>query len=188
MQGFSDKELVQNYLTGDEKLLEVLFREYLKPLYNFVYWYVGDRQEAEDIAQETFFRAWRNLKKFDQRKNFKTWIFAIAKNAAIDFLKKKKAVPFRDFENEEGDNVLAETMEDPTPLPDELLERADAADVLKSALEKLSAKYRTVLLLYYSSQLTFAEIAEVLGEPLNTVKSRYRRGLIILRNNLDKIA
>ncbi|MBI4159946.1 sigma-70 family RNA polymerase sigma factor [Candidatus Wolfebacteria bacterium] len=73
-----------------EVSLELLIRRYLKPIYGFTYRYVGAGQDTEDVTQETFVKVWRNLKKFDQNKSFKTWIFSIAKNTAIDFLKKKK--------------------------------------------------------------------------------------------------
>ena len=73
----SDQKLIADYLGGDEKALEILIYRYLKPIYSFVYRYVGNEQEAEDITQEIFVKAWRNLKKFNQNKSFKTWIFTI---------------------------------------------------------------------------------------------------------------
>ena len=82
-----DAQLVADYLNGDEQSLHLLIERYLKPVYRFVHSYVGSDLDAEDISQEVFVRAWRNLKKFDQEKSFKTWIFAIAKHASIDVLK-----------------------------------------------------------------------------------------------------
>jgi len=117
---YSDYQLINNYLKGDEESLEILIQRYLKPIYSFVYRYIGNAHETEDITQEVFVRMWRNLRKFDQQKSFKTWIFAIAKNASLDFLKKKKAIPFSRFENEQGKNMLTETLADSSPLPDEL--------------------------------------------------------------------
>ncbi len=90
----SDENLVTDYLKGDKKALEILIGRYLKPIYNFLYRYTGDVAEAEDITQEAFVRAWKNIRKFDRNKKFKTWIFGIAKNAAIDFLRKKKPILF----------------------------------------------------------------------------------------------
>jgi RNA polymerase sigma-70 factor (ECF subfamily) len=180
----SDQQLVSDYLSGDEKLLEVLFGRYLKPIYSFIYRYVGGGQDAEDVTQEAFVKAWRNLKKFDQKKSFKTWIFSIAKNAAIDFLKKKKAIPFSEFENEEGENIITETLSDPSPLPHELLEKAGIAEMLNATMEKLSPKYRMVLFLRYNDHFTFREIAEIFGESVNTVKSRHQRALVKLREIL----
>ena len=147
--------------------------------------YVGNGEEAEDITQEVFVKAWRNLKKFDRNKCFKTWIFTIAKNTSLDFLKKKKVIPFSGFENEKGENKFIAALADPTPLPDKLFERASIGEMLNRAMEKLSPKCRMVLFLRYNDHFTFREVAEVLGESLNTVKSRHRRALIILRKLLS---
>jgi RNA polymerase sigma-70 factor, ECF subfamily len=188
-KNLSEKQLITAYVEGDREALEVLIRQYLKPIYSFAYRYVGNPQEAEDITQETFIKVWRNIKKFDRTKSFKTWIFAITKNTAIDFLKKKKAIPFSAFSARNGENKaekssFAETLADSLPLPDEMLMRRDARYVLTRAIETLSPKYRKVLFLRSMRELTFREIAESLGEPLHTVKSRYRRGLVLLKNIL----
>ena len=182
----SDKQLITDYLKGDEESLELLIQSYLKPIYSFVYRYTGSTQDAEDVTQESFVKVWRNLKKFDQQKSFKTWIFAIAKNTALDHLKKKKAIPFSYFENEEGGNMIIDTLADPAPLPDELLEKVGMAQILTSAMEKLSPKYRMVLFLRYNDHFTFREIGESLGEPLHTVKSRHRRALVQLKELLSE--
>lgn len=183
----SDQQLVASYLKGDENSLEVLIKRYLKPIYNFVFRYIGSSQEAEDITQGVFVKAWRNLKKFDQNRSFKTWIFSIAKNSCIDFLKKKKTIPFSEFENKTGRNVLLETLVDNAPLPNQLFEQVNITKILTSAIEKLSPQYRMVLFLRYNDHFTFREIAEVLNEPLHTVKSRHRRALIQLKKLLIKL-
>lgn len=180
----SDEQLVFDYLRGDEKSLEILFSRYTKSIYSFVYRYIGGGAEVEDIAQRIFINVWRSLKKFERNKSFKTWIFSIAKNAAIDFLKKKKTIPFSEFENGDGKNVFVETLSDPAPLPQELLERSDMARILNLAMEKLSPQYRMVLFLRYNDHFNFREIAETLGEPLDTITSRHRRALIKLRELL----
>jgi len=94
MQEISDNEIVRKYLKGDEEALEVLIKRYLKPIYSFVYKNIGDSEAAEDIAQETFVKMWKNLKKFDKQKKFSAWLFTIAKNASVDFLRRKKTAPF----------------------------------------------------------------------------------------------
>ncbi len=182
----SDQQLIADYLSGDEQSLELLIRQYLKPIHSFVYRYVGSAPEAEDITQEVFVRVWRNLKKFDQNKSFKTWIFSIAKNASLDYLKKKKAIPFSEFDTEEGGNRITDTLVDPSPLPQELLERAGMAEMLNAAMERLSPRYRMVLFLRYNDHFNFREIAESLGQSLNTVKSQHRRALVILKNLLSE--
>ncbi len=186
MANNSDQILIEKYLQGDEKSLEALILAYLKPLYSFICRYVGNAQDAEDITQEVFVKVWRYLKRFDQNKSFKTWIFSIAKNTSLDFLKKKKTIPFSEFDNEAGENMLTETLADPTPLPDKLLERAGVAEELNLAMQKIAPQYRMVLFSRYNDHFTFREIAETLGESLNTVKSRHRRALIMLRKLLSK--
>ncbi len=182
----SDQQLIADYFVGDEKSLEILIHRYLKPIYSFIYRHVGNGEAAEDITQEAFVQVWRNLKKFDRNKSFKTWIFHIAKNTSFDFLKKKKAIPFSEFENEEGGNKLIETLVDPAPLPDDLFERAHVGKILHTAMSRLAPKYRMVLFLRYNDHFTFREIAEALGEPLHTIKSRHRRALIQLKKLLSK--
>jgi len=182
----SDQKLITDYLRGDEKSLEILIRRYLKPIYSFVYRYVGDEQETEDITQEVFVKMWRNLKKFDKNKKFQTWIFSIAKNASLGFLKKKKTTPFSSFENEEGENPLPEIVADSAPLPDKLFERADVEEMLNTAMKQLVPQYRIVLFLRYNDHFTFREIAETLGEPLHTVKSRHRRAIVRLKKLLSQ--
>jgi len=184
---YSDNKLIGGYLAGDERALELLIQRYLKPVYGFVYRYAGNAQDAEDITQEVFLRVWRNLKRFDGEKSFKTWIFSIAKNASLDFIKKKKTLAFSDFsarggsafggENEDGSNSLIDTLRDFSPLPLQLSELSEIRRVLENAKEKLLPKYSMVLSLRYNDDLTFREIAESLGEPLHTVKSRNRRAL-----------
>ena len=184
MKAYTDKQLVTNYLKGDERALEILIKQYLKPIYSFTFRFVGNGQEAEDITQEVFLKVWRNLKKFDQKKKFKTWIFSIAKNTSIDFLKKKKTIPFSEFENEEGKNKFIERLTDPASLPEELFKRIGIEEMFDAIINQLSPKYRMVLFLRYNDYFTFREIAETLGEPLNTIKSQHRRALIRLKKLL----
>ncbi len=182
----SDEELIRDYLVGDEESLALLIRRYLKPIYRFIYGYAGNAEDAQDLTQEAFVKVWRGLSRFDLSKKCKPWIFAIAKNTALDFLKKRKAIPFSEFENEDGENALTETLVDSAPLPRELLEKAGVARMIASTLEKLSPKYCKVLFLRYNDYFNFREIAESLGEPLNTVKSRHRRALNMLKNILSE--
>lgn len=187
MPEYNDEQLIENYLQGDEQSFKILLVRHLKPVYNFIWRYIGDDSTAEDVVQEVFLRVWKNLKKFNRKKSFKTWLYRIAKNAALDWLKKKKAIPLSRFENTEGDNVVLDSLVDDSPLPDELLARQDLVKALSTALDKLTYKHREVLLLYYQNQLTLGEIAEVLAEPMDTVKSRHRRALIALRVHLKEL-
>ena len=180
-----DKILIQQYLKGDELSLEILVKRYLKPIYSFVYKNVGNVAEAEDITQEAFVKVWKNIKKFDQNRSFKPWIFQIAKNTSIDFLRKKKAIPFSKFENEKGQNILLENM---ASTPSNLIENISDRKVLVAAIGDLNEKEQKIINLRYNDGLSFKEIAQVLKESINTVKSRYRRALSNMGKNIKKDA
>lgn len=184
MKIHTDEKLINAYLKGDEKSLEVLIKRYLKPLYSFVYRYVRNSQETEDVVQEVFIKTWRSLKYFDQHKSFKTWVFVIAKNTAIDFLKKKKAVPFSMIKNFENEDIIQGIFGQEL-LPNELFEQREMVKVVSVAMEKISLKYRQVLSLYYNNYLTFREIAGILKKPVNTIKTRHRRGIQLLKRSLE---
>lgn len=185
MSDYSDEQLIRQYISGDAKSLEILIQRYLRSIYNFVYRYARDPSGADDIAQDVFIKVWKNIKKFDSKKNFRTWIFRIARNTAMDYLKKKKCIPMSEFENAEGNNFISETISDEAPLPSELFDQADIAHKLNEAIDRLPINYQVVLLLYYREQFKFQEIAELMEESINTVKSRYRRGLLELRKFLE---
>ena len=191
----TDQQLVADYLNGEESAFPALLSRYLKPVYNFAYRMTASKADAQDIAQETFFKAWRNLKKYRREKNFKTWLFAIARNTAIDYLRKRKDFTFSDLsarsgsgfggEGEEGDNNFEDTLADLGPLPDEIIARAEDQKNMEELISKLSPAYREMLLLRYDSQFTFDEIGKILGKPLDTVKSQHRRALIELRKIIE---
>jgi len=169
----SDKQLVEDYLHGEEESLEILIKKYIKPIYSFIYRQAGNVQEAEDLTQETFVKVWRNLKKFDNRKEFRTWIFSIAKNTCIDFFRKKKTLLL--YESENGPEKDCGFFED-----------MNIVQLLQSATEKLLPKYQQVLSFYHNEDLNFREISEKTGESINTIKSRYRRAILLLRGMIPK--
>src|SRR3974390_42366 len=116
----TDEELIAGYVQGDEEAFTLLVQRHLKTVYSFVVRFVGDEQEAEDIVQETFLKAWKSARHYRaEASRFKTWILRIARNTAIDYLRKKKHIVFSAFENEHGQNILAETVPDHGELPDE---------------------------------------------------------------------
>lgn len=182
----TDQQLIAEHLAGDTQAFNLLAERYLTPLYGFLYRYVNNSADAEDLAQEVFVKALRHIARYDQDKKFKTWLFAIAKNTALDFLKKKKTLAFSDLVTPEGDNPTIDNLADPAPLPDDLFDQANLAETLKVALSNLPASYQQVLELYYREDLNLREIAEILGTSADTIKSRHRRALIMLRPLLDK--
>jgi RNA polymerase sigma-70 factor, ECF subfamily len=179
-----DKKIISEYLAGKNDNFPELVGKYLRPIYNFLYQFTKDKNQADDLTQETFIKVWKNLKRFDQSKSFKTWLFTIAKNTAYDFFKKKKALPFSNFIDEEGNNQL-ENVADDNIFPDELLMKAEAANILEEKLKQLPEHYRIILTLHYKEDFTLDEISEILKIPYNTVKSQRQRGLKELKKLLS---
>jgi RNA polymerase sigma factor (sigma-70 family) len=180
-----DEKLIKDFLAGDDASFELLLKRYLKPIYNFLFQLTGDRSALDDLTQIIFVKAWKNLRRFDQSRSFKTWLYSIAKNTAYDFLKKKKSTPFSFFENSDGYNKLEEIEEDKI-LPDEILDRKNLISELEQKINNLPKNYRLILLLHYKDDLTLMEIAEILNAPYNTVKSQHQRALISLKKAFQK--
>jgi len=185
MDNLSDQELVKAARGGEAAAFDVLVRRHAGCVYRFAFRLVRDAPTAEDIAQETFLKIWRNLKRFDVQKPFKAWMFRIARNTAFDWLKKKRAYAFSELE-EDGDALGLDDVADEAPLPDESVLSQELRDELASALDRLSPRAKSVVMLHDLEELTFQEIAEACEEPLNTVKSRYRRALGELRKIVEK--
>ena len=186
--GKTDRELVEAYLMGNEDSFAVLVERHLSMAYKFTYRYLNNADDTNDVVQEVFIKAWKYLKKFDVNRNFKTWLLTIAKNTALDFIKKKKPLLFSKIEERDGDldAFLAPYLES-VDLPDTLLDKKDTKERLEGVLGELAPSYRTVLTLRYTEHLKFREIAEMLQEPIDTVKSKHRRGLILLRKTLGDL-
>lgn len=181
----NDEELVALYIGGEEDAFAALVRRHLKPVYAFVFRLIGDEKDAEDIVQETFVKAWKNIRRYSPASaRFKTWLMRIARNTSIDYLRKKKHLPFSALEREDEVNSFVENLPDEQPLPEEVWAHANDLEDLERALAKLSLPYREALLLYYGGDLTFEEAATISGISANTLKSRHRRALAELRELL----
>jgi RNA polymerase sigma-70 factor (ECF subfamily) len=178
-----DKILAEEFLSGNEDAFSELVKKYSDNLYNFIFSLTGDRMMAEDIVQETFVKAWKNMKRFDTSKNFKTWLFTIGKNTAMDFLKKKKATPFSFFEKDGNPNPFEEIV-DENELADIILTKDETGEELRMGLDKIKDKYRIILKLCYIEDMSLSEISEVLEIPYNTAKSQHARALLSLKKIL----
>ena len=174
-----DEDIIQRYLLGDKKSFEVLVKRHFEGVYRFCYRLLLRQSDAEDVTQETFLKVWKNLPKFKQGAVFKSWLYRIARNGAIDFLRRNKTSAFSEL-SDEGDS-LVEVIASEEPLPDEIFFNKENKEFLEKAIEFLPTDYKIVLSLRYDSELTFDEIGEVLGKSLNTVKSQHRRALEVLQ-------
>ena len=179
----TDEEIILQYKKGDGTAFKKLIDRYTSSLYNFTSRMVG-KSEASDIVQEIFIKTWKNIDRFNPLKaSFKTWIFTISRNAATDFLRKKKSLSFSDLEGNSGEDAtgFSENIVDENLLPEYNLERMEDSQLLNNMLEKLKHNYRDVLVLHYQEEMSFEEIGEILGKPPNTVKSQHRRAITELR-------
>ena len=179
-----DNLLINKYLEGDQISSKILIDKYTSSVYNFTQRFTGPLY-APDVTQEVFIKVWKNLKKYDKSKSqFKTWLFTIARNSVTDYLRKKKSIPFS-FLSE--DSFIEDSIEDEAKLPDEILENLQYKEMLTKILNELSPDYRLILTLYYQEDMTFKEIGEILGKPLNTVKSYHLRAIKKLKDLCTKI-
>ncbi len=177
----SDEEKVLECRNGNDDYFRELVEKYASPVFNVCARLAG-RENASDLTQDTFLKAWKHLKKFNPKKAcFKTWLFAIARNTATDYLRRKKIPSFSDLGTDE--EPFAD-LPDEELLPDEALAKIEDKKLLEQVLEKLPENYKAILVLYYQEEMTFKEIGEVMKMPLNTVKSSHRRALISLRKML----
>lgn len=180
-----DGDLIKDYLDGDDQALKFLIEKYTPQIYNYAVRFMG-LEVAPDIVQDIFIKVWKNLKKFDSTKaNFKTWLFTITRNTITDYLRKKKMINFSKLDTEE--DSFESNIEDGVMLPQEVLIQMEDKAYLNKLLDKIPGSYREVLILYYQEELNFREIGEILGKPLNTVKSYHHRALVLLRQSIQDI-
>ncbi len=181
----TDEQLVKDYLNGDKNSFTEIVNRYLKSIYNFSYRLIGGQKEAEDTTQEVFLKTWKNIKKFDTKKNFKTWVFSIAKNTCIDYLRKRKDIPMSMFDNEDGGNVIEDNLIDVELKADELFALAQNKKHIETIMSGLSITQKEVIVLKYVNEMSLSEVAEIMNIPTDTAKSHYRRALIKMRKLLN---
>jgi len=177
----SDKDLIIKYLAGDEQSFETLVNRHIKHTYNFIIRYGGNSAVADDLLQETFLRAWKNLRHFDSEKKFVTWLLTIARNVVMDWHRKRKDVSFSLLDTEETE--FSDTLISELPSPEEIFDQKFLKTKFDEEVSKLSPVEQTILLLHLEQELPFIEISEVISKPVNTVKSIYRRSLIKIKKN-----
>jgi RNA polymerase sigma-70 factor, ECF subfamily len=168
----------------DVQLLADLVERCQHRLVRYLLYLTGRRDYAEDLAQETWIRVLQRGSQYNARQRFDPWLFAIARNLAIDYLRKKrKAVQTASLPDDRDEILLLPTS---GPSPFEAAARSEDAIRLAGQLQILSPLYREVLLLRFQEDLSLPEIAQVLGAPLTTVTSRIYRGLAALRSAFEE--
>jgi len=178
LASMSDEDLVKQSLAGVNQAFTELAQRYHSRLINFVYRTIGDVDRAEDLAQETFVRVFRHLKRFDQRKKFSTWIYTIASNLSKNEIRNRLSSPLVLFQSLrkhwDADHHDME-FEDNSNRPDYLFRSRDLTETVEQAVRELPHHHRVVFVLREMEGLTYEEIASVTGITIGTVKSRLNR-------------
>ena len=176
----NDVKLINKLKHGNRKAFDKLLNRYKKPLFGFLFHLTGNKQDAEDLFQETFIRIINNIHSYSHQNKFKSWIFKIAHNCFREKERKKKSDTIENRQSWE------ETYSDSGTkmLPDKIIEQKEFMEYYKNALEKLSNDLRDVFLMRVQSELSFKEIAGVLGCSVNTALGRMRYALMQLRKEI----
>src|SRR5437016_13356934 len=179
----TDGVLAQQSLDGDEYAFESLVQRYSTSLFNFIYRFLGDYDQASDILQNVFIQLHTSLPSLRTDKPLKAWLFQVARNRCLDELRRKHAIHFSELDAINDDEELSPlaAIPDAGPLPEELAERSDLQQRLQAAISTLPVKFRSVVLLRYASQLSFSEIGQALNMPEATAKTYFQRAKPLLR-------
>ena len=184
----TDKEILMR-AAEDQSCLAILVTRYRTPLYNFVYRFVGDRETAEDIVQETFLRCLRHSHQYPAIEQVSTWLYTIAGNLAKTELRRRKRwhwVPIGPSDNEEKTSFFEPL--DKAQLPGELPDTRRVPEPVVAAIHGLPDEFRQAVLLRDLNGFSYEEISKIINCPVGTVKSRVNRGRIRLQKSLQGIA
>jgi RNA polymerase sigma-70 factor (ECF subfamily) len=176
----STQELVARVRSGDEEAFRLIFDRYSRPVLSLIYDMVGDRSLAEDLAQETFVRAFRGLDSLREESKLSTWLFAIAKNCAREQLRTRR----RDESNVELDAEPAFELHDHARTPSGALLDKELSGVIQRALQKLDEDKRTVFTLKVLQQRSYEEIAEITGFSVGKLKTDLHRARAEMRRRI----
>ena len=177
----NEKELILLLQQGDESAFEAILRLYEKKVYTLCRRMCGNDEDAQEAAQDAFLALWRSVKSFRGEASLSTWLYRLATNACIDLLRRNKRGGERvSLDDEETTFELS----DPSPLPEQVVERRETQRLIEEGLAALPEEYRAILLLREAEGLSYAEIADAMHIELGTVKSRISRGRVLLRNYL----
>jgi RNA polymerase sigma-70 factor, ECF subfamily len=179
----TDEELIARFQEGDVYAYELLVRRYKEPLLNFVYRFIGDVNEAEDIVQDTFYRVYRNKHYYKEVAKFSTWIYTIASNLAKTELRRRKRKKFFSLSRESPAEKEVE-LPDPDRDPEAETHSVLTEKIIQRAIGKLPQKFRQVIVLRDIQGFSYEEISSIIKVPLGTVKSRVNRARLRLQEDL----
>jgi RNA polymerase sigma-70 factor (ECF subfamily) len=176
--------LIERCLRGDQDAWNTIVHLYWRKVFNIAYKFVGRHDEAEDLTQDVFLKLFKSIKTFDRRANFSTWLISVSRNLCIDHYRSVRRE--HDAVTHDIDVV---TLAQPSTIdsPHAMLERRDRVALLRAALDKLAPSLRMAVMLRDIQELSYQEIAERLGVPEGTVKSRINRGRTELARQIARL-
>jgi len=181
----TDEELVTRSRGGDADSFNQLILRWERPIYALAYRVIGREEDARDVVQETFLRAYRALPGFKGQAKFSSWLYRIALNLCRDWIRKQRRAPVVQIpEGVEPADLAADS--EPAESIEDLVSRRELSGIVEEAMKLLPEEQRTAIVLKEYHGLTFQEIADLQGCPLSTVKTRLYQGLSVLRRHLEK--
>lgn len=184
-----DSRLIHAALKGDDQAYKKLMKKYHDAIFNFIYRMVRDKHQVEDLTQEAFIKAFGSLSSFNEEFAFSTWLYKIATNNCIDYIRKRKLHTYsidKPIESKDGDYTFE--LPDETYEPDKDLISDQRSALLNDAIARLPEKYKNVIRLRHVEERSYEEIANILKLPIGTVKAHIFRARELLYKALrDKI-
>jgi RNA polymerase sigma-70 factor (ECF subfamily) len=184
----SDRNLIARCQRGDNEAFNLLVQRYERVVFNFAYRLAGNYDDANDVAQEAFVRAYSAMCTFRYDAAFSTWIFRITTNIFLDERKRRKIRNFTSLDEvvELDESSVGRQIEDPSPTPEETVTSNERAGLITKAIQSLPEFQRTMIVLYHVERKSYEEIAEVMELPIGTVKSRMNRARLALKETLSE--
>jgi len=186
----TDEDLALRMAQGDSGAFDTLVHRYEDELYGYLRRYTGNTALAEDVFQNTFLQVWLKSKQFDHGRVFRPWLYTIATNQAIDALRRQNRHSTLSLEESRGDTENGETgrllemLTSSEVDPSDAMDWGESQETVRQAVDDLPLNLREVLILAYYQGLKYREIAEILGVPVGTVKSRLHSALLKLQEHL----
>jgi len=189
MPDLPDTVLTSDVCANEHDAFEMLIRQYQNPLFNFIYRFLGDYDEACDISQEVFLRLYLSLSKLEADKPLKPWLFQVARNRCIDEIRRRQRHALNFSCVTQGDYLTnefkLEQLIDSSKGPAEVLEQQELQCLLQQAIASLPTKLRTIVMLRYAAQLSFPQIGCILDMQAATAKTYFARAKMRLRRALE---
>lgn len=183
-----DEELVLHIIKGRTELFSVIIDRYQSKVFSTACKYTHDYEEAQDLTQEIFIRLYNNLQSYKSKASFSTWLYRIAVNRCIDWMRKKKLHTVSAIYDSSGDEVdIYDTIADIGGSLEEVFIKQENSDYIKKVVEGLPEIYKTVIILYYFEDFSPQEISDIIGIPKRTIETRLYRGKNLLKLRLEEL-